>query len=228
MELRVHVRVSNNTSDMYFSISLYTSKHSASCQGGRPCTCSGPRIVTPCLSLIANRVVAALNPGDTSSKRTLWEGLSFPHQNCHCLNIWRSLTWFNQALVPEDLSITAANSFKCQGRKSTILSSCWTKRDSSICQPCCKVWLHVATAIWEGCFTASAMPNRAVLKWCQTGWRAFAQTVTLLPRTTTDGASHAHCVEGYVTALLMPRRVLNLIWTTQADTHIHIYAKTCM
>lgn len=79
----------------------------------------------------------------------------------------------------------------------------------------------------SGCFTASAMPNRAVLKWCQTAWRAFAQTVTPLPLTTTDGVSHAYCVEGYVTALRMPSCVLNLIWTTQAQTQTETHTHAC-
>lgn len=51
----------------------------------------------------------------------------------------------------------------------------------------------VVTAIWGGCFTASAVPNRAALEWCQTARRAFAQTVTRLPLTTADGVSHACC-----------------------------------
>lgn len=85
----------------------------------------------------------------------------------------------------------------------------------------------VVPAIREGVsHSASVMPNRAVLKWCQTAWRAFAQTVTLLPLTTTDGVSHAHCVEGYGTALRMGSCVLNLIWATQVqpqtDLHTHM------
>lgn len=80
--------------------------------------------------------------------------------------------------------------------------------------------MHAVTAIREGCFTARAMPNRAALKRCQTARRAFAQTATPLPLTTTDGVSHAHSVKGYVTALRMPSCVLNLSWTTQAQTHM--------
>lgn len=70
------------------------------------------------------------------------------------------------------------------------------------------------------------MPNRAVLKRCQTARRALAQTVTPLPLTTTDGVSHAYCAEGYVTSLWMPSCVLNLIWTTQAQTQTDTH--TCM
>ena len=51
----------------------------------------------------------------------------------------------------------------------------------------------LVTAIWGGCFIASGVPNRAALEWCQTARRAFAQTVTRLPLTTTDGVSHACC-----------------------------------
>ena len=71
------------------------------------------------------------------------------------------------------------------------------------------------------------MPNRAVLKRWQTAWRAFAQTVTLVPLTTTDGVSHAYCAPGYVTALRMPSCVLNLIWTTQAQTNRHGHGHMC-
>lgn len=70
----------------------------------------------------------------------------------------------------------------------------------------------------EECFIASAVPNRAMLDWCQTVWWAFAQTVTPLPLSAADGASHSYCVEGYVTALWTHNCVLNLIWTTPAGT----------
>lgn len=107
---------------------------------------------------------------------------------------------------------------------------CWTKRDSSFCQTCREVWVHAVTAVWEKCFTTSAMPKRAVLKWCQTAWRAFAQTVTPFPLTPTDGVSHARSVEGWVTPLQIPGCVLNLIWTSHAHSHRHtltrIYTST--
>lgn len=111
-----------------------------------------------------------------------------------------------------------------------VISRVWQRETPAFVKHAWEVWVHVITVVWEGCFTASAMPNRAVLKWCQTAWRAFAQTVTPLPLTTTDGVSNAYCVEGYVTSLRMPSCVLNLIWTTQAqmrtDTHTHMHEKT--
>lgn len=69
------------------------------------------------------------------------------------------------------------------------------------------------------------MPNRVMLNWCQTPWRTFAQTMTLLPLTRTDGVSRAWCVEGYssLDAYLCLKLHLD---HTGADTNTHTCTET--
>lgn len=147
--------------------------------------------------------------------------------HCLVLQYLKRLNVVNEALISAGQPILAEESLTCREWVYTLSSLVLiTERDSSICETCREVWPHAVTAYWEGCFSAGAMPDRAVLERCQTAWRAFAQTVTPLPLTTTDGVSHAYCVEGYVT----PRCVLNLIWTTQTrmqrDTRADMHEQT--
>lgn len=149
MEAQVHVAVSNNESgDMCFSTSFYTSRSSQSWWRGRPYTYSGPRIVTPCLYLIVNRVVVVLfEPwghflflflsflrAEWVSVGHTWNNLQelavFWHQNCNfCI-----LEYLRRSYVVKESfnSCVSANAgtkplLKYQGRTSTLSSAVFDK-----------------------------------------------------------------------------------------------------
>lgn len=106
---------------------------------------------------------------------------------------------------------------KCHSEEvSVVISGVWgTKRESSVCESGTEVRTHSACVHTE---KGVSLPVPRQPEQCSNGPRlhgsAFAQTVTPLLVTTTDGVSHAHCEEGYVTPLRMPSCVFHPIRTT--------------
>lgn len=125
-----------------------------------------PRTVASCPHLIANRVaVVLLGPLGhflfLCLLTVLWvnmgqalnnfkEHLSHTKSN-HCLLFWVSKTM--------SASLTWQLRLSCKSSSSPEL---FKKKVCDTCQTWGEVWARVLMAMWEGCFTVSAMPNWAV------------------------------------------------------------------
>lgn len=147
-----------------------------------------------------------------------WGTSSTPHVVLsHTSNIWRDFLRLMKAFISAGRPTLAQEFFGNVTVKKSLLSSpVWgTKRESSVCESATEVRTHSACVHTE---KGVSLPVPRQPEQCSNGPRlhgsAFAQTVTPLLVTTTDGVSHAHCEEGYVTPLRMPSCVFHPIRTT--------------